>query len=92
MFDANARVLGETSRHWQDTLPGNPAYGLGTFVRRTANGREFTHTGKVPLREHGGAYTIKFDNGWTIVITFDGDARGSVPDLRRQLRAAVSGV
>src|SRR5262249_7277290 len=90
-FDENAHVLGETSRQWQETLPGNPAYGLGTFVRRTVNGREFTHTGKVALREHGGSYTIKFDNGWTIVVTFDGDARGSVPDLRRQFRAAVSG-
>jgi CubicO group peptidase (beta-lactamase class C family) len=91
VFDANASVLGETSRQWQETLPGNPAYGLGTFVRRTVNGREFSHTGRVALRERGGAYTIKFDNGWTIVITFDGDARGSAPDLRRQLRAAVSG-
>jgi CubicO group peptidase (beta-lactamase class C family) len=91
VFDENARVLGETSRQWQDALPGNPAYGLGTFVRRTVNGREFSHTGRVALRERGGAYTIKLDNGWTIVITFDGDARGSVPDLRRQLRAAVSG-
>jgi len=91
VFDESARVLGETSRQWQDTLPGNPAYGLGTFVRRTVTGREFSHTGRVPLREHGGAYTIKYDNGWTIVITFDGDARGSAPDLRRELRAAVSG-
>jgi|SRR5215470_5792549 len=90
VFDENATVLGATSRQWQDTLAGNPAYGLGTFVRRTANGREFSHTGRVPLREHGGAYTIKYDNGWTIVITFDGDARGAAPDLRRQLRAAVS--
>ena len=91
VFDENARVLGETSRHWQDTLPENPAYGLGTFVRRTVIGREFSHTGRVALREHGGSFTTKYDNGWTIVITFDGDPRGSDPELRRQLRAAVSG-
>jgi CubicO group peptidase (beta-lactamase class C family) len=92
VFDPSASLLGEVSRQWQDTLPGNPAYGFGTFIRRTAQGREFSHTGRVALRERGGAYTIKFDNGWTIVITFDGSARGSAPDLRRQLKAAVSGI
>jgi CubicO group peptidase (beta-lactamase class C family) len=92
VFDENAGVLGATSRQWQDTLRGNPAYGFGTFIRRTANGREFSHTGRVALRERGGAYTIKFDNGWTVVITFDGSARGSAPDLRRQLKTAVSGI
>jgi CubicO group peptidase (beta-lactamase class C family) len=89
VFDANVHALGPISQKWQDTLSGNPAYGLGTFIRRTARGRMFWHSGRVALRERGGAYTIKFDNGWTTVITFDGDPRGS--DLRRRLEAAVAG-
>jgi CubicO group peptidase (beta-lactamase class C family) len=90
VFDAEAGVLGEISRKWQDMLSGNPAYGLGTFLRRTAIGRTFWHSGRVPLRERGGAYSIKFDNGWTAVATFNGDVREGAGDLRRRLEAAVS--
>jgi hypothetical protein len=89
VLDAEAGVLGETSRQWQDKLSGNPAYGLGTFLRRTALGRTFWHSGRVALEQRGGGYSVKFDNGWTTVVTFNGDVRAGA-DLHRRLEAAVS--
>ena len=90
VFDPNSGVLGDTSRAWQQALPGNPAYGLGTFLRRTAQGVTFWHTGRVGLRERGGSLTIKSASGWTAVMIFEGDGRGGVPELRRQLDAMLS--
>ena len=66
-----------------------PAYGLGVQMRRT---------GLHPLgiaagwhcSERGGAYSIKFDSDWTVVVTFAGDAGpGGTPNLRRRLEATV---
>jgi CubicO group peptidase (beta-lactamase class C family) len=89
VFEPSAGALGKTSSAWQQGLDGNPIYGLGTFLRRTAQGVMFWHSGRTALRERSGAYTIKFDNGWTTVVMFEGDPRGSVADLRRRLTAAV---
>jgi len=91
VFDPNVHALGPVAQKWQDTLSGNPSYGLGTFIRRTPRGRMFWHSGRAAPGEHGersGAYTMKFPNGWTTVITFDGDPRGS--DLRQRLEGAVA--
>jgi CubicO group peptidase (beta-lactamase class C family) len=90
VFDAKSGVLGDTSRSWQEARPGNPAYGLGTFLRRSAQGVTFWHTGRVGLRERGGSLTIKSGSGWTAVVIFEGDGRGGTPELRRQLDALLS--
>ena len=91
VFDPDAGVLGQTSSAWQQALAGNPVYGLGTYLRRTSQGFMYWHSGRVALRDRGGSYTIKFDNGWTTVVTFEGDPRGAGADLRRRLTAVVSG-
>jgi CubicO group peptidase (beta-lactamase class C family) len=90
VFDPDAGVLGNTSHAWQQALPGNPAYGLGTFLRRTAQGITFWHTGRAAGRERSGSLTIKSGGGWTAVVTFEGDARGGTPELRRRLDAMLS--
>ena len=94
VFDRSAGVLGEPSQKWQDkkwndARIGERAYGLGTYLNRTPHGRIYSHGGSVGLRERGGAYTMKFDSGWTTVVTFDGDPRGLTGDLHRRLEAAV---
>jgi len=96
VFDRSAGVLGELSQTWQDkkwkdARIGQPAYGLGTRLERTRRGQIYSHGGSVGLPERGGAYTMKFDNGWTTVVTFDGDPRGLTADLHRRLEAAVYG-
>jgi CubicO group peptidase (beta-lactamase class C family) len=90
VFDPQSGVLGVTTRAWQEARPGNPAYGLGTFLRRSAQGVTFWHTGRVGLRERGGSLTIKSRSGWTVVVIFEGDGRGGTPELRRQLDAMLS--
>ena len=94
VFDRSAGVLGEPSQKWQDkkwndARNGERAYGLSTYLNRTPRGRIYSHGGSVALPERGGAYTMKFDSGWTTVVTFDGDPRGLTPDLHRRLEAAV---
>jgi CubicO group peptidase (beta-lactamase class C family) len=91
VFDPSAHVLGQVTRGWQDALFGDEVYGLGTFIRRTPRGPVFYHSGRAAPDQYGdrsGAYTMKFPNGWTTVITFEGDPRGS--DLRRRLEGAVA--
>ena len=90
VLDPDAGGLGNTSRAWQQGLAGNPAYGLGTFLRRTAQGTTFWHTGRVALRKRGGSVTVKSGSGWTAVVIFDGDGRGGAPELRRRLDAALA--
>jgi CubicO group peptidase (beta-lactamase class C family) len=90
VFDPDVGVLGDTSRAWQQALPGNPAYGLGTFLRRTAQGVTFWHTGRAAARERSGSLTVKSGSGWTAVVTFEGDAQGGTPELRRQFDAMLS--
>src|SRR5262249_14354619 len=75
-------------KKWKDGRNGERAYGLGTYLNRTPRGRIYSHGGSVALPERGGAYTMKFDSGWTTVVTFDGDPRGLTPDLHRRLEAA----
>jgi CubicO group peptidase (beta-lactamase class C family) len=90
VFDSKTKVLGEVSRAWMDSRREIPTYSLGTFMRRTARGVTYQHDGKVALREGGGSYSIKFDNGWTIVVMFDGNHNTDVYlDLGRRLETAV---
>jgi hypothetical protein len=59
-------------------------------MRRTARGVTYSHEGKVALGASGGSYSIKFDNGWTTVVMFDGDYGPDVySDLRGRLENAV---
>ena len=90
VFEPGPAGLGNASRQWQQSL-GERAYGLGMSMRRTADGVVLSHSGRVAARERGGAYSVKFDNGWTVVVTFAGDPRGpGTRDLRRRLEAAVA--
>jgi len=91
VFDQSSHLLGPVTRGWQDALHGDEVYGLGTRIRRMPRGRMFYHGGSAAPDQYGersGAYTMKFPNGWTTVITFEGDPRGS--DLRRRLESAVA--
>ena len=91
VFDPGVGTLGPAAKKWQDSLSGNPTYGLGTFIRWTPRGRIFWHGGRAAPDSDGersGAYTMKFPNGWTTVITFAGDPRGS--DLRQRLETALA--
>ena len=59
-------------------------------MRRTAHGLVLSHSGRVAARERGGAYFIKFDSGWTVVVTFAGDpGQDGTRNLRQRLEAAV---
>jgi CubicO group peptidase (beta-lactamase class C family) len=90
VFDPGPAGLGPISRKWFESRNESPAYGLGVQMRRTAQGLILSHSGRVALSDRGGAYAIKFDNDWTVVVTFAGDAGpGGTPDLRRRLEAAV---
>jgi CubicO group peptidase (beta-lactamase class C family) len=90
VFEPGPAGLGSASRQWQQSL-GDKAYGLGVGIRRSADGVVLSHSGRVAARERGGAYQVKFDNGWTVVVTFAGDPTGSgTRDLRKRLEAAVA--
>jgi CubicO group peptidase (beta-lactamase class C family) len=91
VFDSKTKVLGKASLTWMDERREIPTYGLGTFMRRTARGFSYYHSGKVPLREGGGSYLVKLDNGWTTVVTFDGTHNSNVYlDLRRRIETTLS--
>ena len=90
VFEPGSVGLGPRARAWQDALAGPRAYGLGIFIRRTEQGLLLTHTGLAPDRNRGGAYVVRFPSGWTAVVTYAGDARGSIADLRRRLETAVA--
>lgn len=90
VFEPGSAGLGPRGRAWQDALTGQRAYGLGIFIRRTEQGLLLTHTGLAVHRDRGGAYVIKFPTGWTAVVTYAGDARGSIQDLRRRLQTAIA--
>jgi CubicO group peptidase (beta-lactamase class C family) len=91
VFEPGSAGLGPAARNWQDSRVGPRAYGLGIAIRRTEQGALLTHTGRVALRERGGAYVVKFPIGWTAVVTFAGDVRApGTADLRRRLESAIS--
>lgn len=91
VFDPKATVLGARSRAWLDSRRETPTYGLGAFMRRSASGVTYLHDGKVALREGGGSYSVRYDNGWTIVAMFDGDHSTDVyRDLIRRLDTVVA--
>jgi CubicO group peptidase (beta-lactamase class C family) len=93
IFNPAAAVLGPTARQWQDALSGPSVYGLGMYIRRSERGILLTHTGRVALREHpGGSYVIRFPNGWTAVVAFEGDARGGGRELRGIFATALAGL
>jgi len=88
VFEPGSDLLGPVARKWHESLTGNPTYGFGISMRRTAQGVMFSHSGKVAAPLSGGAYAIKFPNGWTTVITFNGALDpGEGTDLRRRLGA-----
>jgi CubicO group peptidase (beta-lactamase class C family) len=90
VFDPMSALLGKTSRDWLDGRRGRPAYGLGISMLRTPRGIIYQHTGKVASRERSGSYVIKFDNGWTTVVLFEGNLGGpGYRDLQQRLTKAV---
>jgi hypothetical protein len=58
VFDPATAGLGPISRTWLESRNERPAYGLGVQMRRTARGFILSHSGRVALRERGGAYSI----------------------------------
>jgi CubicO group peptidase (beta-lactamase class C family) len=89
VFDPKSSLLGKESRAWLDSRHEVPTYGLGMFIRRTGNRVVYLHNGKDA--RGGGAYSIKFGNGWTTVVAFAGRHNDDVyGDLRRRLESAVS--
>jgi CubicO group peptidase (beta-lactamase class C family) len=82
VWDKGNGVLGPISRHWLGSQRGALTYGLGTRMHRTPHGIRFFHSGRVASRERGGAFTYKFENGWTVVVIFEGN-------IRREGRAAL---
>ena len=92
VFEPGSVGLGPLARQWQDALTGRRAYGLGIGIRRTEQGLLLTHTGLAAHRDRGGAYVVKFPSGWTAVVTYAGDARGGIADLRRRLQTAIAGL
>ena len=90
VFEPGPAGLGNISRQWQQSL-GDKAYGLGVIIRRTAKGLVLSHSGRVAASERGGAYSMKYDTGWTVVVTFAGDPKEKgTQDLRRRLDAAIA--
>jgi CubicO group peptidase (beta-lactamase class C family) len=90
VFDPGPAGLGSAARSWLESRNEDPLYGLGVQMRRTAHGLVLSHSGRVAARERGGAYFIKFDSGWTVVVAFAGDpGRDSTRNLRQRLEAAV---
>ena len=86
VFSPGSKVLGKTSRQWLAARTGDPAYGLGTFLRKTPHGLTVWHDGKVPARIGGGAYQVKLAVGWTAVVIFAGTlADPAYTDLDRIL-------
>jgi CubicO group peptidase (beta-lactamase class C family) len=91
VFEPGSDRLGPVARKWQDTRSGNRTYGLGIAIVRNDRGTILSHSGRVAARERGGAYVVKFPNGWTAVVTFAGDIRApGTSDLRRRLETAIA--
>lgn len=91
VFEPGSDRLGPVARKWQDTRIGNRTYGLGIAIVRNERGTILSHSGRVAARERGGAYVVKFPNGWTAVVTFAGDIRApGTSDLRRRLETAIA--
>lgn len=91
VFEPGSDRLGPAARKWQEARTGNRAYGLGMGIVRNERGIVLSHSGRVALRERGGAYVVKFPNGWTAVVTFAGDLQPTgTADLRRRIGTAIA--
>ena len=67
-----------------------PTYSSGRSTSESSPGFRFTPSTSCDARG-GGAYSIKFGNGWTTVVAFAGHHNDDVyGDLRRRLESAVS--
>ena len=91
VFDAKTPLLGKATRQWLGARHEVPTYAMGSFMRHTAHGTIYWHDGRVALRERGGGYSLKYDNGWTAVVLFDGDLHpDGYSDLLKHLTAALA--
>ena len=85
LFAPRATLLGPVSRAWLDSRIAASAYGLGVFTRRTAKGVVFWHEGKFGTPP-AGAYFVKLDNGWTVVLAYGGIVSADASqDLARRI-------
>jgi CubicO group peptidase (beta-lactamase class C family) len=91
VFEPGSRALGPLGRQWQEARTGNPAYGLGIRMQRTAQGLLLMHTGRLIREIRSGSLAVKFPSGVTAVAIFYGDpVQGATHDLRRRLQTAVA--
>ena len=89
VFAPGATLLGPTSRAWLAGRIGASGYGLGINIRRGATGPIFWHEGKMGTPPVG-SYFIEFDNGWTVMLLYQGIVGGDASqDLARRVAAAA---
>jgi hypothetical protein len=89
VFARDATFLGPVSRAWFASRTGTSTYGLGVFSRRTANGVVLWHEGKMGTPPVG-SYFVKFDNGWTVVLIYQGIvSQDASQDLARRIAKAA---
>ena len=89
VFDAKSTLLGRDFARLARCTPRTPGLWPGHRMLRTPRGIVYQHTGKTASRERSGSYVIKFDNGWTTVVLFEGDLGGpGYRDLQQRLTKA----
>jgi CubicO group peptidase (beta-lactamase class C family) len=94
VWGADARVLGPTSRKWLDARTGEreSVYALGIRMERTSTGIRYSHGGRVAHEDRGGSYAVKFGDGLTVVVLYEGEigrqGRRALPVLVNETFAA----
>ena len=89
IFAPDATFLGSVSKAWLASRTGG--YGLGVFLRRGAKGVIVFHEGKMGTPPVG-SYFIRFDNGWTVMLIYEGIVgTDASQDLARRIAAAAGG-
>ena len=89
VWEPRSQVLGARSRSWLEFQRESATYGLGIYVFRMSRGWGYYHGGFVTSpAPPGWATAYKFENGWTIVVMYEGNiSKKSQPALRQLLRA-----
>jgi CubicO group peptidase (beta-lactamase class C family) len=89
VWEPRSQTLGARSRNWLEFQRESAPYGLGIYVSRRPRGWRYHHTGYVMSPElPGRAIAYKFENGWTVVVIYEGNiSKKSQPALQQLLRA-----
>ncbi len=89
VWEPRSQMLGARSRNWLEFQRESAPYGLGIYVSRRPRGWRYHHTGYVMSPEPPGrAIAYKFENGWTVVVIYEGNiSKKSQPALQQLLSA-----